>query len=101
MKMFKMNFKKQIIYSLNSAPDDTLQPKSEWFEPEHVTVENLDQLEKVSISVSRCLAGFPFVSRMSFEQFSEVEKMMRLVFKNAAISIDGDGLTGRDGANMD
>ena len=31
---------------------------------------------------------------MSKEKFSEIEKLMRQVFKNAAISVDGEGLTG-------
>jgi hypothetical protein len=31
---------------------------------------------------------------MSKDKFSEVEKLMRNVFKNAAISADGEGLTG-------
>ena len=48
----------------------------------------------MALSVSRCISGHPFASIMSKEKFSEVEKSMRLVFKNAAISVDGEGLTG-------
>jgi len=31
---------------------------------------------------------------MSKEKFSEIEKLMHHVFKSAAISVDGEGLTG-------
>jgi hypothetical protein len=56
--------------------------------------EDLPDVDFVSVSVSRCLSGHPFVSTMSKDKFSEIEKLMRLVFKNAALSVDGEGLTG-------
>ncbi len=83
-----------IICSVHSASPETQQPEPDWSDPDHLMCEDLPQVESVSVSVSRNILGQPFVSMLPTEKLVEIEKLMRLVFKNAALSVDGDGLTG-------
>jgi hypothetical protein len=83
-----------IICTVHLASPETRQPDPDFSDSDHLMCEDLPDVDFVSVSVSRCLSGHPFVSTMSKDKFSEIEKLMRLVFKNAALSVDGEGLTG-------
>ncbi len=84
----------QIIYDWHSARPSSSQPESDWNDPDHNICKILDNVPLCSVSVSRSIAGYPLISMMTLEQLNEVEKLLRNVFKNAALSIDGEELTG-------